>query len=193
MLLAYFLTDKSCIIDWTVKSQLKAVFLVTKNIVVSWLKNEFSSAALSPSLEEPFTQLCDMLLSAVELWITRRCNSGCWGEADPGPPSCSLCVQYILSGGNMAVLVEHHLIFRLIFIYFLQELFVSHSSQHPIVILKDINFKDLCTVIHFMYYGEVNIQHDQLNSILKVSLLISSCFHNFIVYFIFCYWVLHTK
>ncbi|XP_046442408.1 protein abrupt-like isoform X1 [Daphnia pulex] len=52
---------------------------------------------------------------------------------------------------------------------YFQELFVSHPCQHPIVLLKDIKFEDLHTVIHFMYYGEVNIQHDQLNSILKTA------------------------
>jgi len=50
----------------------------------------------------------------------------------------------------------------------MQELFISHPCQHPIVLLKDVNFKDLCTVIHFMYYGEVNIEQDQISSILKV-------------------------
>lgn len=48
---------------------------------------------------------------------------------------------------------------------------MSHPCQHPIVLLKDIKFEDLHTVIHFMYYGEVNIQHDQLRSILKVPYL----------------------
>ncbi|XP_045033779.1 broad-complex core protein isoforms 1/2/3/4/5 isoform X3 [Daphnia magna] len=52
---------------------------------------------------------------------------------------------------------------------YFQELFVSHPCQHPIVLLKDIRYEDLHTVIHFMYYGEVNIKHDQLNSILKTA------------------------
>jgi len=51
---------------------------------------------------------------------------------------------------------------------YFKELFISHPCQHPIVLLKDVNFKDLCTVIHFMYYGEVNIEQDQISSILKV-------------------------
>jgi len=52
---------------------------------------------------------------------------------------------------------------------YFKELFISHPCQHPIVLLKDVNFKDLCTVIHFMYYGEVNIEQDQINSILKTA------------------------
>ncbi|XP_059350479.1 protein tramtrack, beta isoform-like isoform X3 [Daphnia carinata] len=52
---------------------------------------------------------------------------------------------------------------------YFQDLFVSHPCQHPIVLLKDIRYEDLHTVIHFMYYGEVNIKHDQLNSILKTA------------------------
>lgn len=52
---------------------------------------------------------------------------------------------------------------------YFKELFISHPCQHPIVLLKDVNFKDLCTVIHFMYYGEVNIEQGQINSILKTA------------------------
>ena len=58
-----------------------------------------------------------------------------------------------------------------IFKMFVQELFISHPCQHPIVILKDVKYEDLCTIIHFMYYGEVNFAQEQLDSVLKVTLL----------------------
>ena len=49
-----------------------------------------------------------------------------------------------------------------------KELFVSHPCQHPIVILKDVKYKDLLTIVHFMYYGIVNVLQEELDSILKV-------------------------
>ena len=43
-----------------------------------------------------------------------------------------------------------------------------HSSQHPIVILKDVAFEDLQTVVKFMYHGIVNVSSDKLPAVLKV-------------------------
>lgn len=50
-----------------------------------------------------------------------------------------------------------------------QSLFTSTPCQHPIVILKDIKYNDLKTMVDFMYYGEVNVSQDQLPAILKVN------------------------
>lgn len=59
-----------------------------------------------------------------------------------------------------------------------QSLFVANPCQHPIVILKDIKYSDLKTMVDFMYYGEVNVSQDQLPAILKVSRYKKSL-HNF--------------
>ena len=40
--------------------------------------------------------------------------------------------------------------------------------QHPIVILKDVAFEDLQTVVKFMYHGIVNVSSDKLPAVLKV-------------------------
>ena len=40
--------------------------------------------------------------------------------------------------------------------------------QHPIVILKDVAFEDLQTVVKFMYHGIVNVSSDKLPGVLKV-------------------------
>ncbi|CAK1554660.1 unnamed protein product [Leptosia nina] len=45
---------------------------------------------------------------------------------------------------------------------YFQSLFVDNPSQHPIVILKDVTFSDLRTMVDFMYYGEVNVTEEQL-------------------------------
>ena len=49
-----------------------------------------------------------------------------------------------------------------------QSLFQSSPCQHPIVILRDVKYTDLKTMVDFMYYGEVNVSQDQLPAILKV-------------------------
>ena len=41
-------------------------------------------------------------------------------------------------------------------------------GQHPIVILKDVTFEDLDTVVQFMYNGIVNVSSDKLPAVLKV-------------------------
>ena len=41
--------------------------------------------------------------------------------------------------------------------------------QHPIVILKDVAFEDLQTVVKFMYHGIVNVSSDKLPAVLKVN------------------------
>jgi hypothetical protein len=61
-----------------------------------------------------------------------------------------------------------------------QTLFSVNPCQHPIVILKDVKYNDLKTMVDFMYYGEVNVSQEQLPAILKVLLLLKSlCFSIF--------------
>jgi hypothetical protein len=56
----------------------------------------------------------------------------------------------------------------MLFVYCLQTLFSVNPCQHPIVILKDVKYSDLKTMVDFMYYGEVNVSQEQLPAILKV-------------------------
>jgi len=51
-------------------------------------------------------------------------------------------------------------------------LFNETPCQHPIIIIKDMSYNHLKTLIEFMYYGEVNISQDQLPIILKVILIL---------------------
>lgn len=48
-------------------------------------------------------------------------------------------------------------------------LFASNPCKHPIVILKDVRFQDLKSLVEFMYRGEVTVGHDQLPSLLKTA------------------------
>ncbi|CAH0553878.1 unnamed protein product [Brassicogethes aeneus] len=52
---------------------------------------------------------------------------------------------------------------------YFQTLFVDHPSRHPIVILKDVRFAELRTLIDFMYKGEVNVEYCQLSALLKTA------------------------
>lgn len=53
--------------------------------------------------------------------------------------------------------------------FILQALFTTNPCQHPIVILKDVQYNDLKTMVDFMYYGEVNVSQEQLPHILKTA------------------------
>ena len=59
-------------------------------------------------------------------------------------------------------------------IYF-QSLFSAVTpGQHPIVILKDVSYDDLDSVVQFMYNGIVNVSSDKLPAVLKVRTHISN-------------------
>jgi hypothetical protein len=52
---------------------------------------------------------------------------------------------------------------------FFQELFVRHPDEHPIVILKDVKFGELRTLLEFMYKGEVSVEYEQLSTLLHTA------------------------
>jgi hypothetical protein len=52
---------------------------------------------------------------------------------------------------------------------YFQSLFANNPCKHPIVILKDVKFVDLRSIIDFMYKGEVNVGQDQLSGLLKTA------------------------
>ncbi|CAG2163577.1 unnamed protein product [Oppiella nova] len=52
---------------------------------------------------------------------------------------------------------------------YFENLFISNPCTHPIIILKDVSFSDLQSVIDFIYTGEVNVPQDQLSSLLKTA------------------------
>lgn len=52
---------------------------------------------------------------------------------------------------------------------YFQSLFLDHPARHPIVILKDVHFSELRTLVDFMYKGEVNVEYCQLSALLKTA------------------------
>lgn len=52
---------------------------------------------------------------------------------------------------------------------YFQALFINHPEKHPIVILKDITFADMKSLLDFMYRGEVSVDQDRLTAFLRVA------------------------
>ncbi|KAF7396125.1 hypothetical protein HZH66_006987 [Vespula vulgaris] len=48
-------------------------------------------------------------------------------------------------------------------------LFVGHPDKHPIVILKDVPYVDMRSLLDFMYRGEVSVDQDRLTAFLRVA------------------------
>ncbi|XP_059485788.1 modifier of mdg4-like isoform X1 [Neocloeon triangulifer] len=52
---------------------------------------------------------------------------------------------------------------------YFKALFKVNPNNHPIIILKDVSFTDLKSILLFMYRGEVNVKQDDLNTFLKTA------------------------
>lgn len=52
---------------------------------------------------------------------------------------------------------------------YFKELFQVNPCKHPIVILPNVNYNDLCNLLSFMYQGEVSINQEEITSFIKVA------------------------
>lgn len=52
---------------------------------------------------------------------------------------------------------------------YFQAMFVNHSEKHPIVIIKDVPYADMKSLIDFMYRGEVSVDQERLSAFLRVA------------------------
>ncbi|KAK0179711.1 hypothetical protein PV327_005439 [Microctonus hyperodae] len=52
---------------------------------------------------------------------------------------------------------------------YFQALFVGHPDKHPIVILKDVPYVDMRSLLDFMYRGEVSVDQERLTAFLRVA------------------------
>lgn len=63
----------------------------------------------------------------------------------------------------------HRLVLAACSSYF-QALFVNaRNANHPIVVLKDVRACDMRALLEYMYRGEVNVEHDALQGLLRVA------------------------
>ncbi|XP_067648462.1 protein bric-a-brac 1 [Eurosta solidaginis] len=52
---------------------------------------------------------------------------------------------------------------------YFQMLFAETPCQHPIVIMRDVNWCDLKAIVEFMYRGEINVSQDQIGPLLRIA------------------------
>ena len=52
---------------------------------------------------------------------------------------------------------------------YFQELFMENTCKHPIVFLKDISFTQTKALLDYMYHGEVSVQEEELQGLLKIA------------------------
>lgn len=52
---------------------------------------------------------------------------------------------------------------------YFQQLFINHEEKHPIVILRDIPYADMKSLLDFMYRGEVSVDQERLSAFLRVA------------------------
>ena len=52
---------------------------------------------------------------------------------------------------------------------YFQELFMENTCKHPIVFLKDISFTQTRALLDYMYHGEVSVQEEELQGLLKIA------------------------
>jgi len=52
---------------------------------------------------------------------------------------------------------------------FFKKVLCRNHHQHPLLYLKGVSYKDMESVLNFMYHGEVNVAQDDLNSFLQVA------------------------
>jgi len=52
---------------------------------------------------------------------------------------------------------------------YFRELLKDNLCQHPIIVLRDVTYTDMHSLLQFMYNGEVNVCQEQLNSFLKTA------------------------
>ncbi|XP_058975487.1 protein bric-a-brac 1 isoform X3 [Musca domestica] len=52
---------------------------------------------------------------------------------------------------------------------YFQTLFSTTPCQHPIVIMRDVNWPELKAIVDFMYKGEINVSQDQIGPLLRIA------------------------
>ncbi|OAD58415.1 Protein tramtrack, alpha isoform [Eufriesea mexicana] len=66
------------------------------------------------------------------------------------------------------LLQAHKLVLSVCSPYF-KNIFKENPCQHPVIILKDIKYTEIESLLKFMYQGEININQEDLSTFLKVA------------------------
>ncbi|KAL9696212.1 hypothetical protein quinque_015497 [Culex quinquefasciatus] len=66
------------------------------------------------------------------------------------------------------LLKAHKIVLAICSPYF-QEMFLENPCKHPIIVLKDVSLNVMQELLQFMYQGEVNVKHSELQSFMKIA------------------------
>lgn len=66
------------------------------------------------------------------------------------------------------LLKAHKIVLAICSPYF-QEMFMTNPCKHPIIVLKDVSVTVMQELLQFMYQGEVNVKHSELQSFMKIA------------------------
>lgn len=66
------------------------------------------------------------------------------------------------------LLKAHKIVLAICSPYF-QEMFLENPCKHPIIVLKDVAVNVMQELLQFMYQGEVNVKHSELQSFMKIA------------------------
>nr|XP_029721795.1 broad-complex core protein isoforms 1/2/3/4/5-like isoform X2 [Aedes albopictus] len=66
------------------------------------------------------------------------------------------------------LLKAHKIVLAICSPYF-QEMFMTNPCKHPIVVLKDVSVNVMQELLQFMYQGEVNVKHSELQCFMKIA------------------------
>ncbi|XP_076622552.1 uncharacterized protein LOC143342492 isoform X2 [Colletes latitarsis] len=66
------------------------------------------------------------------------------------------------------LLQAHKLVLSVCSPYF-KNIFKENPCQHPVIILKDMKYTEIESLLQFMYQGEINIKQEDLSTFLKVA------------------------
>ncbi|XP_058444213.1 protein bric-a-brac 2-like [Malaya genurostris] len=66
------------------------------------------------------------------------------------------------------LLKAHKIVLAICSPYF-QDMFMTNPCKHPIIVLKDVSVNVMQELLQFMYQGEVNVKHSELQSFMKIA------------------------
>jgi hypothetical protein len=52
---------------------------------------------------------------------------------------------------------------------YFQKIFIENPGKHPIIVLKDVFFWEMQSILDFMYKGETSVPEAQLTSLIKTA------------------------
>lgn len=87
-----------------------------------------------------------------------------------------------VSGSDGPSVKCHKMVLAACSAYF-QELFMKNPCEHPIIILSNVKYIELKAILNYMYRGEVNVDHSDLDELLKVARFLKVYYTLYVIIF----------